>query len=90
MADTLTPSFRIGVRVTLRPAVLDPQGAAILRGLTALGFAEIAEVHAGKYFALLVKAVDREEALASARRACERLLANPVIETFTLAVEETA
>jgi phosphoribosylformylglycinamidine synthase len=89
MSDTETPIFRIGVRVTLRPAVLDPQGAAILRGLSALGFTEIEDVHAGKYFALVIRAADPEAALAGARRACERLLSNPVIETFALAVEDT-
>ncbi len=80
--------YRVGVRVTLRPAVLDTQGQAILRGLHALGYAEIAEAHAGKFFRLAVRASTPEEALAIARAACEKLLSNPVIETFTLDLEE--
>jgi phosphoribosylformylglycinamidine synthase len=88
MADATLPTFRIGVRVTLRPAVLDPQGEAILRGLHALGFGGIEEAHAGKYFALLVRAESADAALAQARSACERLLSNPVIETFALALDE--
>jgi phosphoribosylformylglycinamidine synthase len=88
MPEAALATFRVGVRVTLHPAVLDPQGKAILHGLHALGFTGIAEVHAGKYFALTIRAASAEAALAEARRACERLLSNPVIETFALALEE--
>ena len=89
MADTATErTYAIGVTVTLRPAVLDTQGKAILRGLHALGFEAIEAVHAGKYFELAVRAASAEDALAQARRACERLLSNPVIETFSLALRE--
>jgi phosphoribosylformylglycinamidine synthase len=79
--------YQVGVRVTLRPAVLDTQGQAILRGLHALEFASIEEVHAGKFFRLAIRASDEAEALAIASRACERLLANPVIETFAVVLE---
>ncbi len=88
MADA-TRLYQVGVRVTLRPAVLDTQGQAILRGLHALEFAPIEEVHAGKFFRLAIRADDEAEALAIASRACERLLANPVIESFSLALEGT-
>ncbi len=77
--------YNIGVRVTLRPAVLDPQGQAILRGLHALEFPGIEDVQAGKFFRLAVRAATLDEALSIASDACERLLANPVIETFILA-----
>jgi phosphoribosylformylglycinamidine synthase len=88
MAEAAARLYHVGVRVTLRPAVLDTQGSAILHGLHALAFPAIEEVHAGKYFRLAVRAADAEEALAVAGRACERLLANPVIETFALALED--
>jgi phosphoribosylformylglycinamidine synthase PurS subunit len=88
MIDSAIRTFHIGVRVTLHSAVLDPQGGAILRGLHALGFDGIDEVHAGKYFSLTIHASDADAALAEARRAGERLLSNPVIETFALALEE--
>ncbi len=85
MADVETPvTYGIDVRVSLRPAVLDTQGKAILRGLHAMGYGTIAEIHAGKYFRLSVAAPSGEAALEQARSACERLLSNPVIETFTL------
>lgn len=79
--------FQVGVRVTLHAAVLDPQGLAILHGLHALGFGAIEEVHAGKFFRLAVRAPGPDAALAEARRACERLLANPVIESYALEIE---
>jgi phosphoribosylformylglycinamidine synthase subunit PurS len=79
--------FQVGVRVTLRAAVLDTQGQAILRGLHAMEFSAIEDVRAGKFFRLSVRAASTDEALATAARACERLLANPVIETFDLALD---
>ncbi len=79
--------FQVGVRVTLRAAVLDTQGQAILRGLHAMEFSSIEDVRAGKFFRLTVRAANADEALATATRACERLLANPVIETFDLALD---
>ncbi|HXT34421.1 MAG TPA: phosphoribosylformylglycinamidine synthase subunit PurS [Chloroflexota bacterium] len=81
--------YTIGARVTLRPAVLDPQGQAILRGLHALDFPAIEDVQAGKYFRLSVRAANLDEALATASDACERLLANLVIERFVLTPEGT-
>jgi phosphoribosylformylglycinamidine synthase PurS subunit len=85
MADSDTMAdFTIDVRVSLRPAVLDTQGKAILRGLHAMGFDGISEIHAGKFFRMKVRALNAEEAVVEARSACERLLSNPVIETFSL------
>ncbi|HVC82786.1 MAG TPA: phosphoribosylformylglycinamidine synthase subunit PurS [Chloroflexota bacterium] len=79
--------YTIGARVTLRPAVLDPQGQAILRGLHALNFPTVEDVQAGKYFRLSVRAANLNEAMATASDACERLLANLVIERFILTPE---
>ncbi len=89
MADRAQePLHEIGVTVTLRPAVLDTQGKAIIRGLHAMGFSGIEELHAGKYFRLTVRAASGEAALAQARVACDRLLSNPVIETYTLKLQD--
>jgi len=94
MSEQIEPqqdrTFWVDVRVTLRPAVLDTQGQAILRGLHALGFSAIEEAHAGKSFRLLIRAPGADEALETARRACDRLLSNPVIETFSLALADEA
>jgi len=80
-------AFRVEVRVMPRATLLDPQGEAVERALHALGFGEVGRVRLGKHLMLDVQAGSREEALARAREMCDRLLANPVIEDYDLAVE---
>jgi phosphoribosylformylglycinamidine synthase subunit PurS len=69
------------VDVTLKPEILDPQGQAILSALTRLGYAGVNEVRQGKHFELDVAAEVDETEVA---RIAETLLANPVIEDFTI------
>jgi phosphoribosylformylglycinamidine synthase len=76
------------VHVRLKDGVLDPQGAAIGRALSQLGFAGVGEVRQGKMIELQLDATDRAEAEASVRAMCEQLLANPVIETYTVSIED--
>jgi phosphoribosylformylglycinamidine synthase len=90
MYDRIEAAHIVNVRVTLRAAVLDTQGKAILNGLHAMGFGSIAEIHAGKFFRLIIHAPDPTAALEIARAACERLLSNPVIETFSLEIADRA
>lgn len=80
--------FRVAVRVMPRAALLDPQGQAVERALHALGFGEVARVRVGKHLVLDVEAASRDDALARAQAMCDRLLANPVIEDYDLAVED--
>jgi phosphoribosylformylglycinamidine synthase len=80
--------MRARVEVRLKDGVLDPQGAAIGRALAQLGFAGVGEVRQGKMIELQLDDADREAAAATARAMCERLLANPVIETYTVTIEE--
>jgi phosphoribosylformylglycinamidine synthase subunit PurS len=79
--------FRIEVRVMPRASLLDPQGQAVEHALHALGFGEVARVRVGKHLVLELNAATREEAVARARAMCDRLLANPVMEDYDLAVE---
>jgi phosphoribosylformylglycinamidine synthase len=76
------------VHVRLKDGVLDPQGAAIGRALAQLGFAGVGEVRQGKMIELQLDATDRAEAEARVRAMCEQLLANPVIETYTVSIED--
>jgi phosphoribosylformylglycinamidine synthase len=76
------------VHIRLKDGVLDPQGAAIGRALAQLGFAGVGEVRQGKMIELQLDATDRAEAEARARAMCEQLLANPVIETYTVSIED--
>ena len=76
--------FTAHVRVTLRPSILDPQGKAIQHALGDLGMPSVEEVRTGSFFQLRVDAPSAEAAEATVRRACEKLLANPVTEDFAI------
>jgi phosphoribosylformylglycinamidine synthase subunit PurS len=78
--------FRAFVRITLRPSILDPQGKAIRHALHNLGYEGVEDVRAGKLIELTLAAGDAAEAERMAREAAERLLANPVMEDFTVEI----
>jgi phosphoribosylformylglycinamidine synthase PurS subunit len=78
---------RVHVRIIPRSGLLDPQGQAIGHALAALGFTGVSDVRVGKAIEVEVDAASSEAAVASVRTMCDRLLANPVTEDFTLAVE---
>lgn len=82
--------YRAVVTVTLRPSILDPQGQALRRALHDLGHEAVESVRVGKRIEVMVDAESAEAAEAVVRRACEQLLANPVMEDYTVAVEEAA
>ena len=81
-------SWLARVHVVLKPVVNDPQGQAIQGGLKSLGFDSVERVRAGKYFEIQLTAKDAEEAERQAEDMCRKLLANPVIEDYRVAVEE--
>jgi phosphoribosylformylglycinamidine synthase len=72
------------VHVMLKDGVLDPQGEAVRHALGTLGFAGVQGVRQGKVIELDLAATDRAAAEAEVRAMCERLLANTVIEKFTI------
>jgi phosphoribosylformylglycinamidine synthase len=75
------------VYVSLKPAVLDPQGQTIRRALSGLGHQEIEDVRQGKFFEIrLAEGVDRESALAGIESVARDILANPVIEDFRVEI----
>lgn len=79
------------MHITPRRGILDPQGKAVAGALHALGFAGVHDVHVGRHIVLDLDAVNEEAAQQDARAMCERLLANPVTEDFSVAgVERTA
>ena len=80
-------AYRVEIRVMPRGAVLDPQGQAVEHALHALGFAGVSKVRVGRHLVLEVEAPTRDEAAAKARAMCDRLLANPVMEDFDVAVQ---
>jgi len=74
---------RVAVDVMLKREILDPQGQAVERALPALGFSGVTDVRIGKHVELTVQDGDAE---AAAGAVAESLLANPVIEEFTVRV----
>jgi phosphoribosylformylglycinamidine synthase PurS subunit len=75
------------VTVTLKNGVLDPQGKAIEGALTGLGFAGIGHVRQGKVFDLELEGADKAKAEADLKAMCEKLLANTVIENYTISLD---
>ena len=74
------------VTVTLKSGVLDPQGKAIEHALSGLGFDGIGSVRQGKVFDVELQGSDRPRAEADLKAMCEKLLANTVIENYTVAI----
>jgi phosphoribosylformylglycinamidine synthase len=74
------------VTVTLKSGVLDPQGQAIQGSLKALGFGGVGAVRQGKVFDLELGESDLPQAEAAVRAMCEKLLANTVIENYTIEI----
>ncbi len=72
------------VVVTLKNGVLDPQGKAIEGALRSLGVEGVASVRQGKVFDVEMAGQDKAAATASLQAACEKLLANIVIENFKI------
>ncbi len=80
---------RIVVDVMLKPEILDPQGQAILGALPTLGVSGVSSVRQGKHFELELDGEVDEIALERVRDLAGTLLANPVIEDFTLRLVDT-
>ncbi len=72
------------VHVMLKDGVLDPQGEAVRHALGTLGFAGVGGVRQGKVIDLELTATDRAAAEAEVVAMCEKLLANTVIEKYTI------
>lgn len=74
------------VTVTLKSGILDPQGKAIEGALKALGVEGVASVRQGKVFDLELDGGDKKVASQLLQAACEKLLANTVIENYSIDV----
>ena len=74
------------VTVTLKNGVLDPQGKAIVGALGSLGFDGVNSVRQGKVFDVELEGTDKVAAEANIKAMCEKLLANTVIEDYSIAI----
>ena len=75
------------IHITLKSGVLDPQGKAIQTSLGALGFGDVDNVRQGKFIELDIAADTESEARTRLNEMCEQLLANTVIENYTIDLE---
>ena len=79
--------MKIIVNIQLKDGVLDPQGKAVHHALLALQFNEVQNVIIGKQIILHVEDYEKKQALKRVEKMCEDLLANTVIETYTIDIE---
>ena len=82
----MSGTFLAHIRVYFKPGVHDPESETINRALNRLGFNQIASLSAGKFFDVRVEAGDSDEAERITGKMCEMLLANPVIETYSVEI----
>jgi len=80
--------YKAKVKVTLRKAILDPQGKATHHALQNLGLDEVSEVRIGKLIELNINAESKDKAYEVAESACTQLLANEVMEDYEITIEE--
>ena len=70
--------------ITLKPGLLDAQGKTIKSALESLGFKGVKEVRVGKYLELDLNHGATKSAKREVERMCQKLLANPVVETYRI------
>lgn len=75
------------VHVTLKNGVLDPQGKAIRHSLGSLGFDGVDKVRQGKFIELELAETDKDKAMATVDEMCRKLLANTVIENYSIELD---
>ena len=75
------------IHITLKKGVLDPQGKAIANALSHLGFDGVEEVRQGKYIEIDLADGDKAQARAKVDAMCAQLLANTVIENYTVELQ---
>jgi phosphoribosylformylglycinamidine synthase subunit PurS len=78
--------YAVRIDVTHLPGVLDPQGATVERALPALGYDNVSEVSIAKTIRLALDAPSESDAREQVDRMCQQLLANPVIERYTVEI----
>lgn len=79
-------NFLAEIKIMPLKELLDPQGKAVMGGLSNLGLKNIEDVRIGKHIQLSIEASDAAEAKKIAREASQKLLANPVMEEFTIEI----
>ncbi len=79
--------MKISATVTLKNEVLDPQGKVVGQTLKNMGYKNIISVRQGKYFDIEIEETDKEKAKKIAEKICKELLANIVIEDYSIVLK---
>lgn len=80
--------FTSKINISINKNILDPQGKAVEHSLKSLGYDSIEDTRIGKYIELKINVQSKEEAERISKEACDRLLANPVMEEYSFEVKE--
>ena len=80
--------MKLRVLVRLRPGIMDVQGAAVQRALVGLGFGDLRDLRVGKVIEVDIDASSPTAAQARVDEMCKKLLANPVLEDYTIETVE--
>ncbi|PWW82000.1 MULTISPECIES: phosphoribosylformylglycinamidine synthase subunit PurS [Prosthecochloris] len=81
-------AYKAKIRVTLRPSILDVQGKAVQHALENLGYSTIDSARIGKYIEATINEEDHVEAERIGDEICRKLLANPVMEDYSIELEK--
>jgi phosphoribosylformylglycinamidine synthase len=76
--------MRARVLVRLKPGIMDVQGAAVKKALAGLGFSELNDLRVGKVIDIDLNEPTAEDARARVGEMCRQLLANPILEDYTI------
>ncbi len=76
--------YRVRVQILPKEGVFDPQGQTVKGALEKLGFEKVREVRLGKLIEIVLDAEDESQVKETTKAMCEKLLANPIIETYQL------
>lgn len=68
--------------------LLDPQGKAVSNNMNNVGFTEIENVRIGKHITLEIESASKEEAMEKVNQACNKILANPIMEGYEYTIKE--
>ena len=80
--------LEVEIYITLKKTVSDPQGLTIKRALESLGYQNLEEVRVGKLITIELNSKDKEKAKQKVDEMCRKLLANPIIEDYSLKIKE--
>jgi phosphoribosylformylglycinamidine synthase subunit PurS len=80
--------FKAKINITLREGILDVQGKAVESALHSIEFPELSDIRIGKYVELFIDSPTEEIALERIDKACKTLIANPIIEDYSIKLEK--